>query len=168
MATRAPTGVPRPDTAVSFGAEVLRARAEPFGVLFSTRFCAMTCAATIYVKRLEQVATFYAGCFGLENVDEVPGDYRVLESDLWTLSIVQVPTEVAAAIVLSDPPARRKETPIKLSFRVPSLTVARATIIDLGGQADDEEWEFRGFQHCDFTDPEGNVGQLRMPLALST
>jgi predicted enzyme related to lactoylglutathione lyase len=127
----------------------------------------MRCAATIYVKHLEPMALFYEACFGLEDVADAPGDYRVLESEIWTLSIVQVPEDVAATIKLSHPPIRREETPIKLSFDVPSIAAARATITDLGGQVDDLEWEFRGFRHCDCIDPEGNVNQLREAVTTS-
>lgn len=124
----------------------------------------MRCAATIFVKHLEPMASFYEACFGLEEVADAPGDYRVLESERWTLTVVQVPADIAATIALAEPPVRRHATPIKLSFDVPSIAAARAKLTDLGGQADDVEWEFRGFRHCDFTDPEGNVNQLREAL----
>jgi predicted enzyme related to lactoylglutathione lyase len=122
------------------------------------------CAATIFVKRLQRMASFYEACFGLEDVGGAAGDYRVLESDSWTLSIVQVPPDVAASIQLADPPTRRDGTPIKLSFDVPSISSVGATIVDLGGQVDDLEWEFRGYRHRDFMDPEGNVNQIREAL----
>jgi len=121
----------------------------------------MTCAATIYVSNLESTSAFYEASFAFEVVAEELGDFRVLDSPEWTLSLVQIPEEIAATITLSDPPARREETPIKLSFLVPRIDSARTTITDLGGQVDEVEWEFRGFRHCDFLDPEGNVGQLR-------
>ncbi|MGO9876806.1 MAG: VOC family protein [Acidimicrobiia bacterium] len=120
----------------------------------------MRFAATIFVKHLEPMALFYEACFGLE-VADTADDFRVLESAVWTLTIVQVPAEVADAIALADPPVRREATPLKLSFEVPSIAAARATIIDRGGHVDDLEWEFRGHRHCDFMDPEGNVNQLR-------
>ena len=121
-------------------------------------------AATIYVKHLEPMAAFYAGCFGLARVAEAGGDYVVLEADGWTISLVQVPPPVAEAIVLSEPAVRRTGTPIKLTFDVPSLGCARTTVTAMGGDVDQSEWEFRGHRHCDFADPEGNVGQLRAPL----
>ena len=110
------------------------------------------------------MAAFYGTCFGMVEVAAEPGDYRVLESDSWTLTIVQVPAAVAATIKLDDPPARREGTPIKLSFDVVSIAAARRAITDDGGGVDDSMCEFRGFRHCDFVDPEGNVGQLREPV----
>jgi predicted enzyme related to lactoylglutathione lyase len=121
----------------------------------------MSGAATIFVKHLLPLASFYEACFGFETIATAPGDYRVLESAAWTLTIVQVPAETAAAIELSDPPTRREQTPIKLSFEVPSIAAARARITELGGRVDDSEWEFRGFRHCNFVDLEGNVNELR-------
>jgi predicted enzyme related to lactoylglutathione lyase len=120
----------------------------------------MRSAATIFAKYPETLACFYETCFGLE-VADAADDLRVLESDDWTLSIVRVPPEVAVTITLADPPIRREATPIKLSFEVPSIATAQAAIIELGGRVDGLEWEFRGYRHCDFVDPEGNVNQLR-------
>jgi len=122
-------------------------------------------AATLYAKHLDAMAAFYGSCFGMKEVAAEAGDYRVLESDGWTLTIVQVPADVAATIELADPPARRDGTPIKLSLDVPSVTAVWQAILKGGGRVDDEVWEFRGFRHCDFVDPEGNVGQLREPIA---
>jgi predicted enzyme related to lactoylglutathione lyase len=110
------------------------------------------------------MAAFYKVCFGMDEVAGAPGDYRVLESESWTLSFVQVPEGVASTIDLSDPPVRREATPIKLTFDVQDIGTARATITHFGGHVDDHAWEFRGFRHCDFTDPEGNVSQLREPV----
>jgi predicted enzyme related to lactoylglutathione lyase len=118
-------------------------------------------AATMYVKHLEPMAQFYKSAFGFEEVDGVSDDFRVLDSETWTLSLVQVPAEIAAGIELSAPPVRREQAPIKLSFDVPDIGIARATIAQLGGRVDEQAWEFRGYRHCDFTDPEGNVSQLR-------
>jgi len=122
------------------------------------------CAATIFVKHLEPMASFYKACFGFEEIAGSPRDYRVLESEAWTLFVVQVPEDVALTIELSDPPTRRAATPIRLSFDVRNIATARATITELGGQVDDQTWEFHGFRHCEFTDPEGNVSQLREPV----
>jgi predicted enzyme related to lactoylglutathione lyase len=121
----------------------------------------MTSGATLYAKHLEVMASFYRACFTMAEVAAEPGDYRVLESDTWTLTIVQVPADVAATIELVDPPTRREGTPIKLTFDVASMTAARRTISEGGGHVDEQVWDFRGFRHCDFVDPEGNVGQLR-------
>jgi predicted enzyme related to lactoylglutathione lyase len=123
----------------------------------------MRAAATIYAKALEPMVTFYATCLDLKAVDGAAGEYQVLESDSWTLSIVQVPPTVAASIILTAPPVRREATPLKLTFDVPSIEVVRSTMARLGGRADAMEsaWEFRGFRHCDCVDPEGNVVQVR-------
>ena len=124
----------------------------------------VTGGATIYAKHLPAMSAFYEACFGLETVADAPGDYRVLESAGWTLSIVQVPADVAATIKVSNPPVRREATPIKLSFDVPSITASPATITERGGHVDEREWDFRGYRLCDFTDPEGNVNQLRAAI----
>jgi predicted enzyme related to lactoylglutathione lyase len=110
--------------------------------------------------------TFYERCLGLR-VRDAAGDYAVLESDAWRLSLVVVPSAVAATIQLSVPPRRREQTPIKLAFRVPRIDELRSPVAALGGQVDpsSSEWEFLGFRRCDAIDPEGNVIQLLELLA---
>jgi catechol-2,3-dioxygenase len=122
-------------------------------------------AAVLYVRRLDPMCSFYHECFGLE-VAETADDYRVLESDAWTLSLVVVPDAVAATLpAASVPPARREETPIKLAFQVPSIEGLRPVMASLGGEMDPAEtqWEFRGQRHCDGLDPEGNVVHITEP-----
>ena len=69
--------------------------------------------------------------------------------------------------MVSDPPARREGTPIKLGFLVPSIAAGRVAAPDLGGAIDDveDEWDWLGRRHCDGHDPEGNVIQLQELLA---
>jgi predicted enzyme related to lactoylglutathione lyase len=65
------------------------------------------------------------------------------------------------------PARRREDVPVKLAFAVPSIEDVRHVAASLGGEVDreDDEWDFRGCRHCDGVDPEGNVIQLREPLA---
>jgi hypothetical protein len=49
----------------------------------------------MYAKDLESTAAFCITCLDLKVVDGVAGEYRVFESDSWTISIVQVPPAVA-------------------------------------------------------------------------
>jgi catechol 2,3-dioxygenase-like lactoylglutathione lyase family enzyme len=122
-------------------------------------------AVTLYVSALDPMAAFYADGLGFEVVDTAPGDYTLLESAAWALSLVQVPPRVAETITLEVPPRRRETTPIKLTFEVPSIEGVRPRIADLGGRVEGDAWEFRGFRHRDVVDPEGNVGLLREAVA---
>jgi predicted enzyme related to lactoylglutathione lyase len=126
------------------------------------------CAATIYVLGLEPMTAFYRGCFALEVTGGATGEYQILESAQWSLALVRVPEAVAARLQLTDPPRRREETPIKLAFDVPSIDRARSIITELGGRVEDRAWELNSYRHCDFVDPEGNVGQLRAPAPTGT
>jgi predicted enzyme related to lactoylglutathione lyase len=121
--------------------------------------------ATIYVRELAVMAAFYAEGLGFAVVDDASEEYRVLESETWSLSIVAVPPELAATIVVEYPPARRETTPLKLTFDVPSIEAVRESLADLGGRVEGRLWEFRGFRHCDLVDPEGNVALLREVMA---
>jgi hypothetical protein len=88
--------------------------------------------------------------------------YRVLESDTWTLSLVQMAPDVATTIDISVPARRRTEVPVKLAFPVASIDEVRVSAGALGGLVDppDTQWAFEGFRRCDGVDPEGNVIQL--------
>jgi predicted enzyme related to lactoylglutathione lyase len=118
--------------------------------------------AVVYVKDLDRMRTFYERCFGLAPVQSAD-DFCVLASDDWDLSLVCVPAAVAAAMVITDPPGRREDSPLKLAFDVVSIEVARADVINAGGRVDPIEsvWTFRGRRHLDCLDPEGNVVQVR-------
>jgi predicted enzyme related to lactoylglutathione lyase len=121
--------------------------------------------AVVYVKDLDRMCSFYERCLGLEAGDAAEG-YAVLESDMWRLSLVVVPSSIAAAIQLAVPARRRETTAIKLAFRVPRIDDLRSPAAALGGQVDptSTQWDFLGFRRCDAIDPEGNVIQLLEPL----
>jgi predicted enzyme related to lactoylglutathione lyase len=122
-------------------------------------------AAVLYVKDLRRMRSFYRACFQMDVVDDAH-DYSVLESEPLTLSLVTVPERTAGAIVLSVPPSRREDVPIKLAFAVDSIEVLRPLFAEFGGVVDSAttQWEFRGGIHCDAVDPEGNVIQLVQPI----
>jgi predicted enzyme related to lactoylglutathione lyase len=119
-------------------------------------------AAVLYAKDHNRVCAFYAGVLGL-TVDHADEEYAVLESPLFQLVILAVPTSIAASIEIADPPHRREDTPIKLVFFVPSISAARSAAAHLGGELNPaaREWDFQGQRVCDGHDPEGNVIQFR-------
>jgi predicted enzyme related to lactoylglutathione lyase len=121
-------------------------------------------AAVVYVKDLRRMRDFYRAAFRMVAVDDAD-DYCVLESQGLTLSLVAAPDRIAAGITLSNPPSRRENVPIKLSFGVDSLEERRPVLAEFGGTVDppQTQWSFRGGIHCDGVDPEGNVLQLVQP-----
>jgi predicted enzyme related to lactoylglutathione lyase len=120
--------------------------------------------AVVYVVDLDRTSEFYAEVAGLEVLERVDGDYAVLAGPAYELSLVVVPADVAAGIELTDPPQRREEVPVKLSFPVASLDDAAAAAASLGGAVDGQRREFRGWRHCHGADPEGNVISVREPV----
>jgi predicted enzyme related to lactoylglutathione lyase len=127
----------------------------------------MRTAATIFVKYLNSTSHFYEECFGFVSVADESGDFRILDSDEMVLSVIQVPPEIAQTILITTPPRKRAETPIKLGFVVLDIDKTANLIVGHGGQVDDPVWTFRGFQHRDFVDPEGNIGELRATTPLN-
>ncbi len=118
--------------------------------------------AVLYAKSAELVARFYGAVVGLERTGQEHGFVTVRSREL-ELVVIEIPQEIAASIAISKPPTRREDTPIKLSFTVPSIDAARGIAPTFGGivDASSREWAFRGVRICDGHDPEGNVFQLR-------
>jgi predicted enzyme related to lactoylglutathione lyase len=124
----------------------------------------MAAAGVIYVLDVARMAAFYQSCFGMSPAEPDDDDgYCVLESGDWELSFVRMPADIAATVVITRPPRRRSETPLKLAFEVPSIDRILPVITAAGGQAEPAgpAWDFRGYRHLDCLDPEGNVVQLR-------
>jgi predicted enzyme related to lactoylglutathione lyase len=122
--------------------------------------------AIIFAKNIQQVAAFYEQLCGLAVV-HAESDHIVLESGAVQIVVHAIPKRIAQTITITQPPAVREQTPIKLFFAVPDLAQARRLAAELGGQLAPaaKEWEARGFRACDGNDPEGNVVQLRQRVA---
>jgi predicted enzyme related to lactoylglutathione lyase len=121
-----------------------------------------TAAAVLYAKDISKVSNFYAKVAELQVKHEEP-DHVVLESGVFQLVVVAVPTKLALSIHVTEPPQRRENTAVKLVFLVGSITAARQLAPSHGGQINppEREWLFQGSRVCDGHDPEGNVVQFR-------
>jgi len=119
-------------------------------------------SAAVYAKDARRLAAFYAAALGLARVEE-GASFVLLAAAGIELAVVQAPPAIAEAIVLTDPPAVREDTPVKLSFQVEDVEGVRPVVARLGGglAAPDAAWSWRGQLHLDGWDPEGNVFQLR-------
>ncbi len=122
--------------------------------------------AAVYVKDLEKMQQFYQA-LGFRLLEAEAGDFAVLGSGDTELSLVQIPAEYAADIVISSPPEAREETPIKLTIRVTDLAGTLLSVAACGGRTAEGggQWTFRGFDLQDVIDPEGNVLQLKSIVA---
>ena len=121
--------------------------------------------AVVFAADLAKMTDFYRGVLGL-TVTHAESDHVVLTSDAAVLTLVQIPSEITATFEIADPPERRDEQAIKLSFPVASLSAARDAASTFGGiiDASDREWRYGSAVVCDGHDPEGNVLQVRQPL----
>ena len=119
--------------------------------------------ALIFAKDHDAMVAFYRTGFGLSVVEHVssPG-YTVLADGTTRLAIHAVPPEVAEGITITDPPAARPNSAVKLVFEVPEPATTCERLEHLGGQilgsGDDEA--------RDALDIEGNV--FRIIPALSS
>ena len=118
--------------------------------------------AVLYAKDVDRLASFYSTVLGLSEANR-DHDHVVLESPGFQLVVLQIPHEIAKAIEITVPPARRARAAVKLVFFIPSLDDVRASVEAGGGVMNpvDTEWSFQGFTVCDGLDPEGNVIQFR-------
>jgi hypothetical protein len=79
-----------------------------------------------------------------------------------------IPASIAKKIKITDPPARRSNSAVKLVFAIDSIASARLQAPQFGGELNPPErmFEARGFRACDGHDPEGNVIQFREDAAV--
>ena len=121
--------------------------------------------AVIYAKDYKRLGSFYEEVAGL-SMRETDETSTILESDSFQLVILQAQSPIAASIEISEPPARRESTPIKLVFYVKSISDSREKIKALGGElnANEKAWKFDDHSVCDGHDSEGNIFQLRAPV----
>jgi hypothetical protein len=68
-------------------------------------------AAVLYVKNLAAMKRFYERCCGMSAQPSDTDGVCVLTSPDWELSLVRV--DLAAEIVISDPPQRLADNPIR-------------------------------------------------------
>ena len=126
--------------------------------------------AVLYVVDLPRAVEFYRVTTNW-SVQAQESGFATLESPSaqgsTVLTLVRIPDEIAADIFISDPPQRREETPIKLSFAVADIATVRGLALTVGGFVDpaDLEWTFGSIRVCDGHDPEGNVVQFRELIA---
>jgi catechol 2,3-dioxygenase-like lactoylglutathione lyase family enzyme len=118
----------------------------------------------LYGLDLAKLAAYYTTIVGFE-VHEADDGFITLRAPTLELVLVRIRPEHADGLVVTDPPERREDTPIKVSFVVPSLAAAREAAPALGGVVDaaDAEWTWGGYTRVDGHDPEGNVVQLMEP-----
>ncbi len=119
----------------------------------------------LYGLDIAKLAAYYTTIAGFE-IHEVDDGFTSLHIPTLELVLVRIRPEHAAGLVVTDPPDRREDTPIKLSLVVPSLATARVAAPALGGVVDppEAEWTWGGFTRVDGHDPEGNVVQLMEPM----
>lgn len=118
----------------------------------------------IYAKDFQALARFYEQVLDMQRLHE-DEHIIVLESAALQLLIHALPAEIAARVQVGKPPQRRADVALKFFVTVPAIAEAASVAQALGGQVFDERWQGPGFAVCNAMDSEGNVFQLREPLA---
>ena len=113
--------------------------------------------AVLFVKDLGRAAAFYIGALGMMRVsgDE---DHAILDCGGFELVLHRIPTQIADAIVITEPPVRRMWAATRLDFPVASIKDSRKLARSLGGDIDDAPppWADRNTDFFFGYDPEGN------------
>ena len=122
----------------------------------------------MYACDLERIAAFYAALADLPVVSRQP-DHVLLERDGHRITVVAVPPAIARTITISDPPERREDTALKLSFHVVDIAVSRVVGCRARKAATSpprgRSWGVpRGAHAADGHDPEGGGSGLRRSL----
>jgi predicted enzyme related to lactoylglutathione lyase len=109
--------------------------------------------AMIFANDLERMTGFYRDGFDLSvDVAESMDGYTVLVGDGVRMSLHALPDHLTSTITVSDPPALRTRSALKLLFGVADPPATLSQLERLGAQSfdtgDDDVW--------DVFDPEGN------------
>ena len=118
----------------------------------------------IYAKEPERLAAYYRSVLGMA-VAHRTDQMVVLSSPDLQLVVHPMPPQVASQVVITSPPQLREGAAIKFFCTVPSLADAEASAQTLGGQVLAGQWQGPGFVVRNACDPEGNIFQLREPVA---
>ena len=109
--------------------------------------------AMLFVKDLPRMTRFYVDVLGLQPIEgtRLP-DWVEFAGHGARFSLHAIPTAIAATIQIESPPRAREQGAAKLSFSVPDVEAARATIAELGLPVFRRPWG-----GIEAADPEGNV-----------
>jgi predicted enzyme related to lactoylglutathione lyase len=114
----------------------------------------------VFVRDLEQMATFYAGAFGMRRENSADAGFVIMRASAGAdVAIHRLPPHIAEQVRIDDPARWRDDTAYKLCFETDDLAAQRALILAHGGQAK-EPWSWGGIDFCECADPEGNVVQI--------
>jgi len=113
--------------------------------------------AMIFAKNIERMMAFYRDALGLTPLpDKSSEGWIEFDAGGVALALHAIPAHIAKDIEITNPPAAREGTPIKLVFEVPDIEVARIHLINHGAvMSEPSAWG-----SCDGADPEGNVFQI--------
>ena len=109
--------------------------------------------AMLFVKDLPQMTRFYSDVLGLRPLEttRLP-DWVEFAGDGPRFSLHAIPAAIAETIQIESPPRAREQGGVKLTFSVPDVEAALATIAGRGLPVLRRPWG--GTDACD---PEGNV-----------
>lgn len=118
----------------------------------------------IYAKDLALLAAFYRLLLSMSEV-HASDELVVLRSPEGELIVHQIPPHIAETIVVASPPVLREDAAIKPFFPVTSFAEAQARASSMGGALFGPQYQGPGFRITNAFDPEGNIIQLREPIA---
>ena len=124
----------------------------------------MSVSAVLFAKNLDRVASFYRDAIGFDCV-QCSADHWQFDCRGFGFTVHRIPTALAQSIVTSQPPQRRADASLRLSFPVIDTAAVRASARLLGGQIDDAPppWAARSADTFLGCDPEGNVFLIEGP-----
>jgi predicted enzyme related to lactoylglutathione lyase len=118
-------------------------------------------SAVLFVKDLKRVSAFYAQALGM-SCTHSDAHHSILNCRGFNFIVHQIPPHLADEIVIEQPPHRRAEGALRLSFPVQDVTETRRLARSLGGDVDDAPpaWADPNANTFLGYDPEGNVFKI--------
>ncbi len=118
----------------------------------------------LYVQDVERLTAFYRDAFGLRAVEEIKGEWTVLDAGPCQIALHRV----GAAYRTADPGSRQAQSNAKLVMTVDRPLAQLRAELAAKGIPMGEIKSYPGLTGllCDGKDPEGNVFQLTETLSI--
>jgi catechol 2,3-dioxygenase-like lactoylglutathione lyase family enzyme len=114
----------------------------------------------LFAKDMARMRAFYRDVIGLAEVGEGSEEHWLrFDAGGCSLALHAIPREIAASIVIEEPPRERSDTPYKVAFQTDDVDATRQRLIAQGVSMR-EPRRFGDMVFCDGIDPEGNVFQI--------
>jgi predicted enzyme related to lactoylglutathione lyase len=114
----------------------------------------------LYVRDFARMREFYGQMLRAQPINtEWTDSWALFDLGGTGFALHAIPGEHADKGVLSSPPLKREQSPVKLIFAVEDISAERARLEAMGITVFQRSWQ-ESAESCECIDPEGNILQI--------